>query len=75
MDMKYIYILLLTLIITMTLVNRHIINPGVEIGRFMNKLVSRFSVNINIHTHMSKHIHLPIIIFFLTFTEDACRNE
>ena len=55
----------------MTLVNGHIINPGAEIGRFINKLVSRFLVNISTcthmsktHTHMKKHKHLPIIIFF-----------
>ena len=51
MDMKYTYILLLTVIITMTLVHGHIINPAAEIGRFMNKLVSRFLVNLNTHTH------------------------
>ena len=32
MDMKYTYILLLTVIITMTLVHGHIVNPAAEIG-------------------------------------------
>ena len=50
MDTKYTYILLLTVIITVSLVHGHINNPAAEIGQFINKLVSRFSVNIKTHT-------------------------
>ena len=74
MDTKYTYILLLTVIITVYLVHGQIGNPAAEIGRFMNKLVSRFSVNLNTHTHINtkhthKHTHLSTIIFFLLISQ------
>ena len=65
MDTKYTYILLLTVIITMTLVHGHIVNPAAEIGWFMNKLVSRFSVNLNTHTHT--HINTKTYTFLQFF--------
>ena len=65
MDMEYTYILLLTVIITMILVHGHIVNPAAEIGRFMNKLVSRFSVNLNTHTHI--HINTNTYTFLQLF--------
>ena len=57
MDTKYTYILLLTVIITVSLVHGYIDNPAAEIGQFMNKLVSKFLVNLNTHTHTHKHKH------------------
>ena len=74
MDMKYTYILLLTVIITVSWVHEHIDNPATEIGWFMNKLVSRFSVNLNTNTrkHINTFLHL---FFFSLFTEDADGNE
>ena len=78
MDTKYTYILLLTVIITMTLVHGHIVNPAAEIGWFMNKLVSRFSVNLNTHTHTHINTYTYTFLqlfFFSLFTEDAHGNE
>ena len=81
MDMKYTYILLLTVLITVSLVHGHISNPAAEIGWFMDKLVSRFSVNLNTHTHAhinTKHTqtHTPFYNYFFSplFPEGARGN-